>query len=351
MPTVKERIDAIRERRPFVDHVMRMVEHFGAVKGNLQAGAVTYFGYLSFFPILAIGFAVVGFVAQAVPEAQDALVGAIQQVLPGMVSEQERPGKLAISTIQAAAPGIVSVGLPVMLYSGLGWLSAMREALLVVFEKPQREQPNFVVGKAKDLVALVVLGLVLILSVGISGALANLAAPVVEFFHLGPALEPLVIAIAVLFGLLAYAVLFFAFFALLGDPDEPRSALWQGAALGAVGFQLLTQLSSYLISSTAGQPAFQAFGISLILVVWINYFSRVVMYAAAWAHTAPAARTARELAELHGDRTEEHMRELAEVPLRETPARRRSLSPRTSFAAGGASMLGLVALLRKRKEK
>jgi hypothetical protein len=45
------------------------------------------------------------------------------------------------------------------------------------------------------------------------------------------------------------------------------------------------------------------------------------------------------------------MRELAEVPLRETPARpRRSLSPRTSFAAGGASMLGLVALLRKRKE-
>ena len=35
------------------------------------------------------------------------------------------------------------------------------------------------------------------------------------------------------------------------------------------------------------------FGIALILLVWINYFSRVVLYAAAWAWTHPLARERR----------------------------------------------------------
>ena len=34
-----------------------------------------------------------------------------------------------------------------------------------------------------------------------------------------------------------------------------------------------------------GNPAFQAFGVALILLIWINYFSRLVMYSAAWAYT------------------------------------------------------------------
>ncbi len=91
-------------------------------------------------------------------------------------------------------------------------------------------------------------------------------------------------------GLLANAVLFFAMFRLLTAPDLPKRAMWSGALLGAVGFELLKQVSGLLIRSTQGQPAFQVFGLALILVVWINYFSRVVLYAAAWAWTHPLAR-------------------------------------------------------------
>ena len=60
MPSVKERIAAIRERRPFVDHLVRMQEHYGAVKAGQQAGAVTYFAFLSFFPLLALAVFVLG---------------------------------------------------------------------------------------------------------------------------------------------------------------------------------------------------------------------------------------------------------------------------------------------------
>jgi membrane protein len=35
------------------------------------------------------------------------------------------------------------------------------------------------------------------------------------------------------------------------------------------------------------------FGVTLILLVWINYFSRLVMFAAAWAYTSPSALAVR----------------------------------------------------------
>jgi membrane protein len=88
-------------------------------------------------------------------------------------------------------------------------------------------------------------------------------------------------------------VLFFAMFRLLAAPDVPKRAMWSGALLGAVGFEILKQVSGLLIRSTQGQPAFQVFGLALILVVWINYFSRVVLYAASWAWTHPLAREQR----------------------------------------------------------
>jgi dipeptidyl aminopeptidase/acylaminoacyl peptidase len=61
--TVKQKIDETRARVPAFDHLIRMNQHYGAVKGNALAGAVTYFGFLSFFPILALAFAVVGVVS------------------------------------------------------------------------------------------------------------------------------------------------------------------------------------------------------------------------------------------------------------------------------------------------
>ena len=50
-----------------------MQEHYGAVKAGQQAGAVTYFAFLSFFPILALAFFVVGWIAKVYPDAQDDL--------------------------------------------------------------------------------------------------------------------------------------------------------------------------------------------------------------------------------------------------------------------------------------
>jgi len=342
---IKQRVADARQRRPWLDQVVRTVEHYGAVKGNIQAGAVTYFAFISFFPILALAFAVIGFVARVYDGAEQDLVDAINAVLPGLVGEGE--GEISLDDIRSSAPGILSVGIVVVLYSGLGWLSSMRDALLVVFEMPTGEQPSFVVGKLRDLVALTMLGLILVVSVGISGVVRGLSEQILDLLGLGSGLGWLLGLIAVVVGLAANAVLFFALFEVLADPDVPRRAVWSGAVLGAVAFEVLKQISQLLLQSTASSPAFQAFGIALILVVWINYFSRVVMYAAAWAYVHPASRARRPQAAspVQGPQS-------PPLPWRERLAADRAEEPAavrgaTAFAAGSAAMLALVAVLRR----
>ncbi len=351
LDTVKQRVARLRERRPFIDHVVRMVEHYGDANGSALAAAVTYFAFLSFFPILALSFAVIGFVSRAYPNAEDNLVTALNDVLPGIVGGQDG---LDLSTFQDNAPGILSVGILLALYSGLGWLSGMRKALVAVFEEPEGERPNFVMGKVRDLLALLTLGSVLIVSVAVSGVATKIATPILEFVGLGVGATPLLWVLALLLGLAASSLLFFAFFRLLASPNVPTRSLWSGALLGAVAFELLKQLSTVLLQATREAPAVQAFGIALILLVWINYFSRVVVFAAAWAHTSPAARAARE-ALLVAEQTVEGPRIDLAAAADVVPAAGAaspaavSSSSKAAFAAGAASTLGLVALVRRRR--
>lgn len=353
MAPVQERVTGkvadVRKRRPLVDRVVRMQQHYGKVGASQQAGAITYFGFLSFFPIMALAFFVIGWVAKIYPNAQRDLVEAINSVLPGLVGND--PGQVSIVSIQEAAAAIALVGVLGVLYAGLGWITALRDALETVFELPRREQPNFVMGKLRDLVSLGLIGLILIVSVAVAGFVTGFSELVLDWVGLDAELDWLVTAIGRVIGFGANVVLFFALFKLLARPHAPIRSLWSGAGLGAIAFEALKALSFLLLAATQDQPAFQAFGIALILVVWINYFSRVVLYAAAWAHTSVAAREIREQEELEKAR----LTDLTRVNLHEAPAFAMDSAPARSLhtrsaVAGGAVTLALVALLRRKKD-
>ena len=350
--TAKQRVQDARERSPLLDHFVRMLEHYGNVNGSALAAAITYFAFLSYFPILALAFAVVGFVSGAYPNADEDLISAIDGVLPSIVGGDDG---LQLSDFQKNAPGILSFGLVLALYSGLGWLSGMRTALMAVFEEPEKERPNFFLGKLRDVLALLVLGSVLIGSVGISGVATKLTTPILDLLGLGAGAAPAVWAIGLALGLAANKLLFFAFVRLLAAPNAPSKSLWSWELLGAICFEVLKQLSTYLLASTRDQPAAQAFGIALILVVWMNYFSRVVVLGASWAHTSAAARAQREREQWQADALVQGPKiDLAKaVEVRPTAAVPPTGNPglaKGSFAAGAASMLALVAVLRRTKD-
>lgn len=284
---MRQRVEVWRTHWSLLDHEMKMNDHYFYVSGSLLAGAATYYGFLAFFPILALGFAIVGFVTQAYPGSEDDLTTVISQILPGLVSSSGEVGTISMVQIQTAKATAGIIGFLAVLYSALGWLSGIRYALLLVFQIPVPKRRKFVVGKLYDLATLSILGIILVVSVSVSGIITGAADWFLGVVNLddSPLGTPLLWVVGVAIGLAVSTVLFFVMFKMLGRPEIRTLSVWEGAVIGALGFEIL-KTGAALIIEYVGGTAFAPLALALTLVVWINYFSRLVIYSASWAFVA-----------------------------------------------------------------
>ncbi len=341
MSRVKDTVAGVTDHGPVIAHLIRMVQHYGKVNAKLHAGAITFFGFLSLFPLLALLVFVIGVVSLVYPGADEQIRTGVADAFPGIIGGEDGVSLDGVRTFSGWA---AVVGLAGVLLTGLGFIQVLRLALMYVFERPI-PQENVVVVKIKDLVGLVTVGGTLLLSILLGSVLTRFSGVILGFLGVADDLAWLLALLAASTGFLANLLLFFVMFRQLGRPEAPNRALLGGALLGAIGFEVLKQLSATLVGLTKGNAAFQAFGIALIVVVLLNYFARLTLYAASWAHTSPAAMAARtdQTPYVQGpqlpDLTSEHVRE---------PRPGRAARWGGPFAAGGAAMLALVALVRRR---
>ncbi|GAA1965562.1 inner membrane protein YhjD [Nocardioides panacihumi] len=343
----KQRLDDLRARWPVVDHAVRTQEHYGAVEAGQQAGAVTYFGFLSVFPILALAVFAVSWLARIYADAEETLANAINQIMPGLVGPGE--GQISVEDVQRFTGLAGILGLIGVLYAGLGWLRATRRSLQVVFGIPPQDRPGFLSANLRDLVGLVAIGTTLFLSVIVASAITGFSADVVDYLGLGGGTAWILDALTRLISWAIDTVLFFLLFRLVGRPPVPDRSLWGAAVLGGAAFEVLKAISVVLLQLVQGNPAFTAFGAALILLVWINYFAKVVLYAAAWAHTSSAARAARAAADVappvQGPQTP--ALSLAGPGVAQASSEGRRTVPAGSFLAGAATMVAALGLLKK----
>ena len=285
--------------RPWSTTLVRMQEHYGQVNGAAQAGAVTYYAFLSFFPILALAF----FVGRLPRPGLPARPGQPGRGHPGGAPGHrqgvaEAAGRqISISSIESAATtvGMHRPGRRALRRPRLAVGHADR-ACRSVFEMPRSQHPNFLIGKLRDLVTLV-------------DHRAHADAERRRHRRRGrllrPAPRPGGLGHAAVLagagarrrwsGCGANMLLFYALFRLLARPADAAPRAVAGSAARAVWASRCSSWRRATCSAlTQQQPAFQAFGIALVLLIWINYFSRIVMYAAAWAHTSRPARAARD---------------------------------------------------------
>ncbi|GLW96191.1 YihY/virulence factor BrkB family protein [Microtetraspora sp. NBRC 16547] len=270
-----------RVRFPWFDHLVRTIHRYQVQSASRLAGAVTYFAFLSFFPLIALAFAVLGFVLAARPDAQNTLAEAINQQLPGLAD------RLQISTIAQARAGAGIVGLVGLLYAGLGAVDALREALREIWMS--REPPlSFFLGKLRDLITLVLIGVTLLASAVIGAFATGATSTVAGWLGLGTSwfAGAAVWITGFLAGLGADLLLFLILFGWLARPRQPFRVLLRGALVGAVAFGVLKQFATLILAKTLHNPVYGTFAVVVGLLIWINWSARVVLYAAAWTATS-----------------------------------------------------------------
>jgi len=345
---LKARYQALRDRSALMDHLARTFEHYTASQASTLSGAATYFGLLSFFPIVALVYAILGFVVSRFPEAQEPVLDAMQNVLPGLFDQLDTE-QIADAAARASILGILG-----FLYSGLGWLSSLRRALQTIFAVPKGQRGNMIIGKVTDLIVLCALGAVLLVSVASSSLVTTLTSDLLDALGINdvPGMEFSARTVGIVIGILSSTLLFYVLFRLLGRPRLPVRALAEGALLAAIGFELLKLLATFVIGNTLGNPIYGPFALVIALLVWISFFARLTLLGASWAATTPAAgevvatRMAREaeqaLVALRPEVVADHAPDVAGDPL---PKRDRGAL--LAGAALGAAAVGLAVVLRK----
>ncbi|MGP3911715.1 YihY/virulence factor BrkB family protein [Nonomuraea sp. 10N515B] len=275
------KVDDWRVRRLSVDHLIRAVQRYQVQFGDRLAGAVTYFAFLSFFPLMALSYAVLGLVVATSETTREALEAAIVERLPGIA------GQLDLDAISKAKETAGIIGLLGLLYAGLGAMDALRGALR---EMSMTTEPplTFFLGKLRDLASIAMIGVTMISSVLVAGFATTATDNVLEFlFGSESALATTGLRLAgVAASVGADWLLFLILLGWVARLTQPFRVIARGALLGAMGFGVLKQLATLLLGQTLGNPVYGTFAVIVGLLVWINFSARLVLYVAAWTATA-----------------------------------------------------------------
>jgi membrane protein len=269
-------------RVPLLDHLIRTYQRYQEDAGDRLAAAVTFYWFLSLFPVLLIAIYAFRFVNgdSAVTDVQSGLAGYLPRDLVATIGK----------TIDTSAGTAGLLGLGGLVLSGLGWIDALREALRSIWHSPKRQE-NFVVRKLIDLLALV-------------GLLATISASVVitSLVGSGPqfVLDELGVdatsGAATFFlkvsgiGLAALAdlALFLYLFRGLGRLAGTWGNALKGAAFGAAGFAVLKLVGGFYVqrTTTKGQATYGTFAVVVGLLLFLNLVSRLILMSAAFAVTS-----------------------------------------------------------------
>lgn len=274
----------LRRKYPWLDHLIRANDAFTERYGNHYAAAITYFSVLSVFPLFMVAFAVFGLVVNhdhtIIEKITDGINNSVPEGLRGLV-------KSIVDGALNSGGGIGIFGLLIALYSGIGWMSNLRDALTAQWGQEKVSQP-IVKQTLKDLVALVGLGVALAVSfalTAVGGFVGHTLLKLVGLEDAGWANFLLRVATIIL-GLLANTLVFIWVIARLPRERVALRSAVKGAVVAAIGFVILQQVGSIYLASVTKSPSAALFGPVIGLLVFANLVSRFLLLITAWTATA-----------------------------------------------------------------
>lgn len=256
---MKERLDRLCGRWAWFGRAMRVQNRYSDLNGTYLAGSVTLAGFLSIFPLLLVGVAVLGFFAAGRVDFADDIVsrlgltGDAAEFVNELVAQTERSRKVASV-----------LGVAGLLWSGLGLVAAVQYALNTAWQV----KGNGWKDKLTGLMWLAGAGLLFVTSFAVTAA-ANVLPP-----FLAPA--------GLVAGLAIDVCLWLWTMKVLTNRSLPWRAYLPGAVTGAVGLGVLKAAGGILVPRLVASASalYGSFAVIFAILGWLLLFGRLLVYAA-----------------------------------------------------------------------
>jgi membrane protein len=256
-------LDRRQQRNPRLSFIAGVVKKFDEDQAGQLAALISYYAFVSLFPLLLMFVTILGFILQGNPDAQKKILdGALGQI--PLISDQLKLHSLSGSSV-ALAIGIIG-----SLLAGMGITNATQNAFNRIWNVPFKRRPDFLRSRLRGLGMLAILGTLSIVSTvtgGFVGAVGHPALAVVGG-----------VVLAFIFNL----ALFMTAFKLLTAVEIAWRDLLPGVIVASVFWQLLQHLGGYYIDHALRrtEPLYGVFALVLGLLAWLYLGAQLTIFSA-----------------------------------------------------------------------
>jgi len=242
-----------------------------------RGAAIAFYAVTAVAPVLYIAATIAGIIFGRAA-ARDAIGGVLGHI---MSHDSVTLMELAIRNARGTSTGIFEgiLGLVTLIVTASGVFGEMEDALNAIWRAPRKGALllRLLRGRAVSLALVISLGLLLVLSMILTSAIAALG----QLIDLHSAYSKFALGMCnVAFSFLLTTILFAAIYKVLPNKDIE----WRDVFAGAVGTALLFQIGQFLLgyyleSSTVATPYGAAGGL-IALLIWVYYSAQVFLLGA-----------------------------------------------------------------------
>lgn len=258
-------VDAFQQRHRPTAFAFAVIKKFGDDRGGSLAALLTYYAFLSLFPLLLLLVTGLGFVLGHNPDLQKQIVDSALSEFP-IIGTQLRN---SVNALHGSGLALI-IGLIGLLWGSLGVSQAAQHAMAEVWNIPGRERPGFFPRLARSLSIIGVLASGLIATTALSGVGTAV----------GPAMVWRFLTIAASVGINAFV--FFLGYRLLTPKAIDTRHLLPGAVLGAAGWSTVQAVGGYLVAHQLRHTSevYGFFAIVLGLLAFLSIGANLTIYSA-----------------------------------------------------------------------
>jgi len=253
-----ERADAFQRRHPVLGFPIGVVYKFTEDQGPYLAALITYYGFLSLFPLLLLLASILGFVLDGRPELQRQILDSTLSQFPVIGDELAEPQGL-----QGDVAAIIVGGL-VALYGAIGFAQAIQNTMYVTWSVPRNRRPNPIRARLRSLRLIAVVGIAVVVTTILSGAGSNAGA-----FGADVGRWSMTAAIAV--AAIVNGVVFVVMFRIFSPDSVLRREIIPGAIVAAAIWQLLQFFGTVFVGNVVNNAGdtYGVFALVLGVLAWL----------------------------------------------------------------------------------
>jgi YihY family inner membrane protein len=264
------RLDRYQRRHSWLGFPLAVIYKFFDDRGSYLSALITYYAFVSLFPLLLLFYSALGFFLEGHPEVQHDLEQSVLQNFPVIGPELSKN----ITSFQGSGVAL-AVGILGALYGGLGAMQAAQAGFNQIYGVPRNRQPNPIKSRLRSLGLLGLLGTGVLLSTAIAVIVATANGISAQF---GPVTQ----VAGYVLSYLVNVALFSAAFQLLTSLDLRFRQVLAGGMVAAGLWLLVQTFGAKYIGHVLkhSNHLYGVFAVVLTALAWIYLQSVILMLSA-----------------------------------------------------------------------